>query len=196
MSIDRGRRDLLRLAAAGSTGLLLGGGIRSVSATNHYGILGQPAPDIHGSNWIDRDGRAAGFSMEETRGRWVYLKCFQSWCPGCHQHGFPALKKVADAFDGDERFVAVGLQTVFEGFSVNTVEKVREIQLRYHLPITMGHDAGDASGDHRPVTMQRYRTGGTPWVVVIEPSGRVVFNDFHVDAERFIEFLKKQLAQV
>ena len=194
MTNNHSRRDMLRLAV-GSTALVFGLGIQPVSAANRYGILGQGAPDIHASDWIDRDGRATSFSMEEVQGRWAYLKCFQSWCPGCHQHGFPALKKVADAFDGDERFVAVGVQTVFEGFSVNTANKVREIQLQYDLPIKMGHDAGDPSGDHRPVTMRRYRTGGTPWVVIIDPSGQVVFNDYHIDAERFISFLEEQLAR-
>lgn len=160
--------------------------------TEKYGILGRAAPEIDSSFWIDRDGRASNFSIAAARGKWVYLKCFQSWCPGCHKYGFPALKKVADRFEDDTRFTAVGVQTVFEGFGINTQDKVREIQLQYQLPITMGHDAGDPQGDHQPRTMRRYRSGGTPWVVIIDPEGRVVFNDFHIDPERFIAFLDTQ----
>gem|GEM_PF-5157600 len=53
-----------------------------------------------------------------------------------------------------------GIQTVFEGFSSNTQEDVRKNQLRYKLPITMGHDPGDAQTHKRPDTMQKYRSGG------------------------------------
>ena len=57
------------------------------------------------------------------------MKCFQSWCPGCHSHGFPALKKVSDAFADNQNIAFVGIQTVFEGYFTNMVDKVREIQL-------------------------------------------------------------------
>ena len=87
----------------------------------------------------------------------------------------------------------VGIQTVFEGFSINTRAAVRELQLRYQLPITMSHDPGDPKGDHRPSTMRNYRTGGTPWVAVIAPSGMVIYNDFHIDADKFIAYLEAQL---
>lgn len=162
--------------------------------TGRYGILGRAAPEIESRYWIDRDGNASTFSIAAARGKWVYLKLFQSWCPGCHKYGFPALKKVADRFDGDTRFVAVALQTVFEGFGINTQDKVREIQLQYQLPITMGHDAGNPQGDHQPRTMRQYRSGGTPWVVIIDPEGRVVYNDFHIDPDRFIAYLDTRFA--
>jgi hypothetical protein len=28
--------------------------------------------------------------------------------------------------------------------------------------------------------MADYRSGGTPWVVILDKSGTVVFNDFHI----------------
>ncbi|AMS41435.1 hypothetical protein N7E70_011930 [Aminobacter sp. NyZ550] len=34
--------------------------------------------------------------------------------------------------------------------------------------------------------MQDYRTGGTPWFIIIDPAGKVVFNDFHLDADLLI----------
>ena len=57
----------------------------------------------------------------------------------------------------------------------------------------MAHDPGDPDGEHRPRTMRDYRTGGTPWIIVVAPNQRVVFNDYHMSAERFIEFLKRKL---
>ena len=159
------------------------------------GIRGRLAPDLEVGYWIDRDGAHTRFSMDELRGKWVYLKFFQNWCPGCHAHGFPALKQVADRYANDDRVAVLAVQTVFEGFGSNTQESVRELQMRYQLPIKMGHDPGDPGGDHLPATMRRYRSGGTPWVVIIDPAGFVVFNDFHVDPDKLIAFLDAQLAE-
>ena len=161
---------------------------------NRYGIVGHAAPKLHLDYWIDKDGQPAGFSMQASRGKWVLLKCFQDWCPGCHSSGFPALKKFADAFWDHPDVAIAGIQTVFEGFRSNTLEDVRKLQLRYELPITMGHDPGDPQGDHRPRTMIDYRTGGTPWLILINPQGVVVFNGFHVHAEKLIEYVGKQIA--
>jgi peroxiredoxin len=164
------------------------------ATTSRYGIVGARAPAIKAEYWIGPNGRATEFSMSETEGRWVYLKCFQAWCPGCHKHGLPALKKVVDAFAGDRRLLPVAVQTVFEGFAVNSREKLRETQERYALPIKFGHDPGDpVYNDARPQTMRDFRTGGTPWVVIIDPQGWVVYNDYHIDADRFVEYLRQTL---
>lgn len=42
--------------------------------------------------------------------------------------------------------------------------------------------------------MTNYRTGGTPWLVLIDPDGAVVFNDFHVNAEGLIQYVREQIA--
>jgi thiol-disulfide isomerase/thioredoxin len=164
-------------------------------SSDRYGIKGKQAPPLHVDYWIDASGKPATFSQQQVDGKWVYLKCFQNWCPGCHEHGFPALKKVADAFLNENRVEVLAIQTVFEGFSSNTREKVRELQLRYELPIMMGHDAGDPKTHPHPKTMQDYRTGGTPWVVIINPKGEVIYNHFHINPDRFIAQLKQTLSQ-
>ena len=87
----------------------------------------------------------------------------------------------------------VAVQTVFEGFESNTREAVREVQLLYELPIPMGHDPGSADGERLPSTMLSYRTGGTPWIIVIEPGGTVAYNDYRIDGDRFIELLREEL---
>jgi thiol-disulfide isomerase/thioredoxin len=171
-------------------GLTAGGAARA----NEYGILDQPAPELDVDYWLDRDGMPTHYTIGASRGKWIFLECFQNWCPGCHSHGFPTLKKVADAFDGDDRVSVAAVQTVFEGFSNNTQEAVRELQLRYELPIPMGHDPGTPEREGLPSTMVRYRTGGTPWVIIIEPGGTVAFNNFHIDGDKFIALLKEQLA--
>ena len=58
-------------------------------------------------------------TLGALEGRWALVKCFQSWCPGCHSSGFPTLKKVIEAY-GENNDVAIAtVQTTFEGFSTN-----------------------------------------------------------------------------
>ncbi len=157
------------------------------------GIVGQVAPEPRAEFWIDGDGRATRFTLAAQRGKWVHLKFWQSWCPGCHAHGFPALKKMADAFAGEPRVVNVALQTVFEGHASNGADKVRPTQQRYRLPIIFGHDPGNGPRAPAGGTMARFRSGGTPWHVVIDPQGIVVFNGFSLDPSRAIEAIRTQL---
>jgi thiol-disulfide isomerase/thioredoxin len=159
------------------------------------GIVGRHAPELDAQFWLDGAGLRTTFSMLAQRGKWVHLKCWQSWCPGCHEHGFPALKKISDAFVDEPRVVNVGVQTTFEGHDINTGEKLRKMQLRYALPIVMGHDPGSRNADGYPNTMRAYRTGGTPWHVIIAPDGRVIYDGFNVDAEKVIVFFRRQLTQ-
>lgn len=70
------------------------------------------------------------------------------------------------------------------------------MQLRYDLSNPMGHDPGQRNADGYPNTMRAYRTGGTPWQVLINPQGQVVFEGFHVDSEKAIEFLEARINEM
>ena len=119
---------------------------------------------------------------------------FSKLVPRLPLSGFPTLKAFSDEFAEHPDVAIAGIQTVFEGFRSNTQDDVRTLQERYELPITMGHDPGNPKGDRHPQTMRKYRTGGTPWLILINPEGKVVFNNFHVNKEKLIEFVKKQVA--
>ncbi|MEM7293085.1 MAG: TlpA disulfide reductase family protein [Pseudomonadota bacterium] len=186
-SISR-RHFLAGAAAVPFLGLLPTG-----AQSNTRGIVGAMAPELDAEFWLDAEGDSSEFSLMAQRGKWVYLKCWQSWCPGCHSHGFPALQKFSTAFHDNPDVVAVGIQTTFEGHQINTGDKVRETQQRYRLKIPMGHDPGSRNDDGYPNTMRAYRTGGTPWQVIIEPSGRVVYDGFRVNIDKVIEYIGQQL---
>ena len=47
--------------------------------------------------------------------------------------------------------------------------------------------------DGYPNTMRGYRTGGTPWHIVIDPRGRVIYDGFSIDADYAIAFIREQL---
>ena len=114
---------------------------------------------------------------------------------GLPQQWFSHLKAFSDEFFGHPKVAIAGIQTVFEGFKTNNQDAVRELQLRYDLPITMGHDPGDGETHQVSSTMRNYRTGGTPWLILINPDGVVVFNGFHVDTSKLIDYVGAQIAQ-
>lgn len=107
--------------------------------------------------------------------------------------GFPTLKKITRVLAGDERIVFLAVQTVFEGHDFNTRAKVRQDQLKYQLKIPMAHAPGDPDTDPVPAIMRDYRSGGTPWTVIIDPAGIVVYNDFHIQADQAVALIEKLL---
>lgn len=163
------------------------------ATSNSYGIVGDFAPELEISNWIDAKGKPTSFKLADNKGKFVFMEFWQAWCPGCHSHGLPGLKKISDEFKDNKHFSAIAIQTVFEGHSSNTADKVREIQKRYDLDIVMGHDAGDEAKHTNPKTMVDYRSGGTPWAVLISPDGKVIFNDFNINVDSAISFLTAEI---
>ncbi|MHC4108134.1 MAG: peroxiredoxin family protein [Planctomycetota bacterium] len=159
------------------------------------GIEGAKAPSFGVEQWINLPEGKRSLQLRNLHGKVVYLLCFQSWCPGCHSHGFPTLVELIDHFEGNDDVVFIGVQTVFEGFSTNTAERAWETARRYELEIPIGHDAGDSG--RRSDLMRRYRTGGTPWTVIIDREGRVRFNGFRIqfeDARQMIDKLRQEPA--
>jgi len=156
-----------------------------------YGILGQQAPELTVDQWIDADGNtSAPYQLADHEGKFKVIYCFQAWCPGCHSRGLPALQKMTKAMEGSDKVVFAAIQTVFEGSHANTYDRMVEIQKQYDLQIPFGHDDGKNTARKISSTMQNFRTGGTPWFILIDESGKVVFNDYHLDTDKAIEYLK------
>jgi peptide-methionine (R)-S-oxide reductase len=155
-----------------------------------YGIVGETAPEFRFDQWLDNVD--ADLRIADIDEPVIYLYNFQSWCPGCHSHGFPTLDTVRntleiDGFADHVKFIAV--QTVFEGHETNTTEAARESLSRHGLgDVALGHDSG-----HPPTIMSDYRTGGTPWTVLIGPDRTVLFNGFQLDADAAVELIETVL---
>ncbi len=111
-----------------------------------YGIEGQQAPELANDiEWIDANGKEMeAVKLADHKGKFKVLYGFQSWCPGCHSRGLPALKKMCEALKDNDKVVFFALQTVFEGVHTNTKEKLLETQKKYDLEIPFGHDVGNA----------------------------------------------------
>lgn len=157
---------------------------------NTYGIAGKTAPGLHATRWVDANGKPIDkLDANAFKNRFIVLYCFQSWCPGCHSSGLPALQKMTNALKENDNIAFIAIQTVFEGFEENTYEKMLEVKEQYKLSIPFGHDAG-ADGHSTSDMMRAYKTGGTPWFIFIDQQNKVVFNDFHLNVDAAISFLK------
>jgi len=147
------------------------------------------APEFNVKNWIDAEGKKTNeIKLSDYKGKFKVVYCFQHWCPGCHSKGLPDLKKMVSALEGNSKVVFLAIQTVFEGHEANTYDKILATQKKYELKIPFGHDAGD-DGKSRSNIMTNYKTGGTPWFILIDQNDHIVFADFHLNVEGAIEVL-------
>ena len=155
---------------------------------------GRPAPELHVARWVDADGHPTGpQTLAQRKGLFKVVFCFQAWCQGCHSMGFPALKKLVEAFQGEGRVSFLAIQTVFEGRAENTWEAMLKDQKEYGLGIPFGHDVAE-EGEF-PHTMIEFGTGGTPWFLLIDQQDRLVFGNFHLDTEKAIAFIRGTLEE-
>ncbi|MEM6793963.1 MAG: TlpA disulfide reductase family protein [Acidobacteriota bacterium] len=140
------------------------------------GIAGREAPSWESLEWLNLPEDLAPLDVASFRGKVLYIFCFQSWCPGCHSHGFPTLQEVERHYAGNEDVHFVAVQTVFEGYGSNTEQRALDDLADYGLEIPLAHDSGEGRG--ASPFMRAYRTGGTPWTVIVGPDGRVAWNGF------------------
>ncbi len=152
----------------------------------NYGLTGGPAPELRVDEWLD--GNDLPRRIADIDAPIIYLYAFQSWCPGCHSHGFPTLAAVKEHYEkaGKADLVEfIAIQTVFEGHETNTAEAALKSVKEHGLEdIALGHDSG-----HPPKTMADYRTGGTPWTVLIGPDREIIGQGFQADPTKVIEII-------
>ena len=161
-----------------------------------FGRRHENAPELRVLEWIGSDGRTLDtpLKLSDLGTGTKILFAFQHGCPGCHSRGFPTLQTLHTALaDRDFRFAAI--QTVFESAKVNTSDKLRLNQERYHLPIPFGHDF-PAPGERHPTFMEDYRSAGTPWFTIINPTGKIAFADFRLDVARFLSALDREALDI
>ena len=157
-----------------------------------FGHLHNTARELRVTGWIDGDGepRTRPLRLSDLGEGYKIIFCFQHWCPGCHSRGFPTLKRLYNELS-DRGVGFAAIQTVFEGAETNTFDKLSVNQEQYALNIPFGHDVPQG-GERYPSFMADYRTAGTPWFTVIDPTGTVVFADFRLDADRFLSALEAE----
>lgn len=154
------------------------------------GILNRLAPAWGLTQWLNLPKGKTSLDLADYRGSVIYLYAFQSWCLDCHQHGFPTLKEMITRYGNDTNVAFVAVQTTFEGFQANGFAQAQQMARRYDLKIPVGQSG---TAQEPSLLMRRYRTGGTPWIIIIDRDGVVRSNDFHIEADaasRVIDRLK------
>jgi peptide-methionine (R)-S-oxide reductase len=158
-----------------------------------HGIVGEPAPELRVDVWLSNVDADHGLRLADIAEPLIYLYNFQSWCPGCHSHGFPTMSTVKEHLEATgqaEKVKFIAIQTVFEGHDANTAHAAVDSLARHRLTdVALGHDSG-----HPPTVMADYRTGGTPWTVIIGPDRTVLSDGFQIDANAAIELIETTLA--
>ena len=159
-------------------------------------LSGEEAPEWRVSEWINGDPG----SVAQQKGRVLVLHFFQMWCPGCNEFTIPVMQRWQDMWGDREDFMIVSIHTVFEGHEYQTPERLRKFLRRKGIWHPVGIDAYAKLQDEVPVTMQRYKTTGTPQVVLIDKEGLLVFShfgEFHIPTVEFlVERLLKEESEV
>ncbi len=109
--------------------------------------------------------------------------------------GFPTLQKLTKVYENQDQIKFFAVQTVFEGHAFNSPDKLRKNQLEWELNIPMAHAAGNPQTHTIPEIMQQYRSGGTPWAVIINPKGVVAYNNFHIEPPQAITLINQLLSK-
>ena len=136
----------------------------------------RPAPQWDILEWINGDGG----NVDKLRGKVIIIDFFQLWCPGCNKFSGPLMKywqqKFArDVDQGTLKFIKI--HTVFEGHNYQTVKRLKNYIRDKGITIPVGVDRH--RGERRvPETMVRYKTRGTPEMVMIDKDGMIRFQQF------------------
>lgn len=142
------------------------------------------APELRVPYWIDAQGaEVPPLTLTDLGEGYKIIFCFKAECPGCHTRGFPLMQKITAGLEGKGFGFAV-IHTAFDDDSRNNQDRIREMQLKYDLKIPFGHDP--KVGNQYPTFMNDYRTRGTPFFIVIDPAGDIIFGDFSLDADKLI----------
>ncbi|MEZ5674163.1 AhpC/TSA family protein [Thalassovita litoralis] len=153
------------------------------------GINHEQAPELRVPVWIGADGGPVSpLRLNDLGDGMRILFCFQDWCPGCHSRGFPTLRVLVDRLVGQGAGFAA-IQTAFRSSAKKDVgDQTAKNQAMYRLNIPFGYDPVP-DGEDQPTVMADYHTAGTPWFIVISPEGEVIYNDFRLDAGKFLSAL-------
>ena len=155
-----------------------------------YDVVGQAASNIRVSQWTE--GSSPKLNVLDAKGSVLVMFAFQSWCPSCETRGFPISRKLEKSFTGHP-VVLLYVQTPFEGHAVNDFSALLALRKKWSITRPMAQDSV-GQGD-RPSTMRLFRTGGTPWHIIVDRSGIVRFNDFSRNFEFHERMVRALLEQ-
>lgn len=150
----------------------MGGSLFAADPTPTYPY--PAAPEWAISEWI---GGNPG-TVASNRGKVILIDFFQLWCPGCNQFSLPLFERWQEKYGSRDDVLIVSIHTVFEGLSRQDPSKLKWFMKQKGFQHPVGIDAYASDDEETPITMKRYRTRGTPQVVVIDKQGNLRFSRF------------------
>ena len=125
------------------------------------------APQLQVERWLNTD---TPISLDDLRGRVVFIEAFQMLCPGCVSHGLPQAVRVSQTFRRED-VVVLGLHSVFEHHAAQGSDDALAAFLHeYGIRFPVAMDKASPNGPV-PLTMADYRLRGTPSTILIDPQG-------------------------
>lgn len=158
-----------------------------------FGIVGKYAPEFNVGYWWDEDGNKSNYYLSDFRNKVLVIFCWADWCPACKSHGYDEMLAIQDKYLDNPEVELLAVQTVFEGKMQNSKSKVKKVRESYGFKMPMGHDEGDVNSEYRSSILMRYNTAGTPWFIVIDKKGKVIFNYHHLPIDATKEVIDSLL---
>ena len=128
----------------------------------------------------DMDGEP--FTLASTRGKWVFLHFWASWCGPCKEE-MPVIQKMTETFDTDK----------FKIVLINTAEDEDTI---FSFLGEIGMEMNSLMDSDGLVT-EKYKPRGLPTTMLIDPNGNVQYQaiggrEWH--KPEYINFLRKLIS--
>ena len=92
--------------------------------------------------------------------------------------------------------IIVSIHTVFEGHDAQTPERLRLFIQEKGIQHPVGIDAYPSPASEIPITMDRFETGGTPHIVIVDKKGMLRFTHFgRFDPEPVEAYIERILSE-
>ena len=167
---------LLAIALPLFTAAGAAGPLEPPKGIRHYEIGHAPEFTV-----TDMDGEA--FTLESTRGQWVFLHFWASWCGPCREE-MPAIQRMTESINSDKLAFVL----------INTAEDEDTI-FSFLAEINMDMNSlMDADG----LVTEKYQPRGLPTTILIDPDGKVQYQaiggrEWH--KAEYIDFLRKLIKE-
>lgn len=172
-------------------GVALGLALPTAATAQQKGIEGELAPPLNVPDWYQAPAGKDRVELSDYKGKIVVMLFFQHWCKASQERELPVLQKLVKHYKGKDDIVFLAVQTVFEGYMDNTIDKLPVTAKKFDLDIPIGFIAKVPGF---PGISASYKPGGTPWWVIVDRQGRVEYNGFILNEEEAIKGFDKMLA--
>lgn len=183
-------RSMIWLSMVAISTPLLANNTQHFESTLPGMVTPHPAPQWDIDQWLNINPG----NVDDNLGKVIVIDFFQLWCPGCNTFTGPLMQQWQQRFSDEinaGELLLVKIHTVFEGHDYQTAKRLKEYLTEKQITLPVAVDRHH--NDHRPETKLRYKTRGTPEVVIIDREGMIRYQQFGgFDAaavERFIDTL-------